>query len=214
MIHEERIFFVNKLYDILSHLQASELGQITWQGLGAVNGQVNWPNGGVYFFLESGEFRTDGTTPRIVRIGTHALPNLGGFGTGTLWSRLRLHKSGNTTSSIFRKYVGRALDTNDENEISTRIHPMPFVVLPIPNLDAVGAGNREIIENFCIMLVSNFHTPIDPSSPNWLGLQSGVYRVMQSGLWQYKGVSRDPENYPYEEALQNMDLILNFAGLG
>lgn len=73
-----------------------------------------WPERGVYFFFEPGELRSDGTNPRVVRIGTHALrPSR-----STLWSRLSAHQGqrggatpggGNHRGSVFRKHVGAAL---------------------------------------------------------------------------------------------------------
>lgn len=74
-----------------------------------------WPRSGVYFFFEPGEFRSDGKTPRVVRVGTHALA-LGSR--STLWGRLRQHRGsvggrspggGNHRGSVFRLHVGAAL---------------------------------------------------------------------------------------------------------
>lgn len=73
------------------------------------------PHRGVYFFFEPGEFRGDGTTPRVVRVGTHAVS---AGAKSTLWSRLRDHRGhvrgshaggGNHRASIFRFHVGTAL---------------------------------------------------------------------------------------------------------
>ncbi|HEY8345757.1 MAG TPA: hypothetical protein VIL07_00585 [Symbiobacteriaceae bacterium] len=73
------------------------------------------PTRGVYFFFEPGEFREDGQTPRVVRVGTHAVST--GSRT-TLWQRLAAHRGriggrhpggGNHRGSIFRLHVGTAL---------------------------------------------------------------------------------------------------------
>lgn len=73
------------------------------------------PKRGVYFFFEPGELREDGRTPRVVRVGTHAVS--AGSRT-TLWTRLRDHRGhvigrhadgGNHRASIFRRHVGSAL---------------------------------------------------------------------------------------------------------
>ena len=73
------------------------------------------PRRGVYFFFEPGELREDGRTPRVVRVGTHAVS--AGSRT-TLWTRLRDHRGhvigrhvggGNHRASIFRRHVGSAL---------------------------------------------------------------------------------------------------------
>ncbi len=73
---------------------------------------MQWPQQGVYFFFEPGEMRPDGTTPRVVRVGTHAVSK--GSKT-TLWKRLSQHRgtaksgAGNHRGSIFRLHVGNAL---------------------------------------------------------------------------------------------------------
>jgi len=70
------------------------------------------PERGVYFFFEPGEYREDGHTPRVVRVGTHAVSE--GSRT-TLWNRLSQHRGrlrgggGNHRGSIFRLHVGTAL---------------------------------------------------------------------------------------------------------
>lgn len=78
------------------------------------NGRMGWPQRGVYLFFEPGEVRDDGTTPRVVRVGTHALvPSK-----STLWGRLAQHRGkvggshpggGNHRGSVFRLHVGTAL---------------------------------------------------------------------------------------------------------
>lgn len=79
----------------------------------------DWPSHGVYFFFEAGEFREDGTTPRVTRVGTHAISETSRT---TLWDRLRAHKGtvggslpsgGNHRSSIFRLHLGAALLARD-----------------------------------------------------------------------------------------------------
>jgi len=78
-------------------------------------GSSGFPSRGVYFFFESGEHRADGRTPRVVRVGTHAI-SLGSK--TTLWNRLSQHRGthsgslaggGNHRGSIFRLHVGAAL---------------------------------------------------------------------------------------------------------
>lgn len=81
-------------------------------------GRMNWPQRGVYFFFEDGERCSDGT-PRVVRVGTHALK---ANSRTTLWKRLRQHRGtdggrnpggGNHRGSIFRLHVGIALLRRD-----------------------------------------------------------------------------------------------------
>lgn len=79
------------------------------------SGKLDWPQRGVYFFLEEqndtrGRMRRHGM-PRITRIGTHAV-SLGSK--TTLWDRLSTHRGtseglGSHRSSIFRLHVGHAL---------------------------------------------------------------------------------------------------------
>lgn len=79
------------------------------------------PSRGVYLFFEDGEFRADGVTPRVVRVGTHAVSS----GSKTkLWDRLRAHRgsergSGNHRGSIFRLHVGKALMARSRDCVSS-----------------------------------------------------------------------------------------------
>ena len=59
------------------------------------SGRMRWPKRGVYFFMETGEVRSDtGDGSRIVRVGTHALKT----GSKTkLWTRLKQHKGVTST---------------------------------------------------------------------------------------------------------------------
>src|SRR5207302_7003503 len=99
-----------RFYSILDELQDTIGGA---HKLADCSGRLKWPGRGVYFFHESGEYRSDtGGGPRIVRVGTHALK----AGSGTkLWTRLSQHKGqpstggGNHRGSIFRLVVGAAL---------------------------------------------------------------------------------------------------------
>ena len=63
-----------------------------------------FPTNGVYIFFEKGETITtpDGRIlDRIVRVGTHEKDD-------NLYKRLKQHFTGNITSSIFRKDIGKA----------------------------------------------------------------------------------------------------------
>ncbi|WP_338737799.1 hypothetical protein [Haloplanus salilacus] len=79
-------------------------------------GYMDWPDRGVYFFLEPGETRSTGQF-RVTRVGTHAVS--AGSGT-TLWDRLKQHygtgsgsadhpHGGNHRGSVYRKRVGEAI---------------------------------------------------------------------------------------------------------
>ncbi len=83
------------------------------------DGQMGWPLRGVYFFFEGGELREDDVTPRVVRVGTHALrPSK-----STLWGRLAAHRGtvggrrpggGNHRGSVFRLHIGTAMMNQEE----------------------------------------------------------------------------------------------------
>jgi hypothetical protein len=78
---------------------------------------MDWPDRGVYFFLESGGTRGATEQLRVTRVGTHAVSE--GSST-TLWDRLKQHygtgsgssdhpHGGNHRGSVYRKRVGEAL---------------------------------------------------------------------------------------------------------
>ncbi|NNN07921.1 MAG: hypothetical protein HKL85_01855 [Acidimicrobiaceae bacterium] len=109
----ERLLALDEFYGQLQLLERAVGGK---RILSECDGRMKWPRRGVYFFFEDGEFRDDGVTPRVVRVGTHALrPSK-----STLWGRLSQHKGnvggsmpggGNHRGSIFRLHVGTALLT-------------------------------------------------------------------------------------------------------
>ena len=171
-----------------------------------------WPGRGIYFFFEDHEFREDGSTLRVVRVGTHAVSL---NSRTTLWNRLHTHRGassggGNHRGSIFRKRVGEALlrvrsyppaiaaswgidnsapksirlaESSLERDVSAVIGAMPFLWIEVA--DAPGAGsNRAYLERNSIALLSNFEKePIDKPSEGWLGLQSPQGTIRLSGLW-------------------------------
>lgn len=105
-----RLVDIQHFYNLLERLEENVGGK---QLLAECNGRMGWPQRGVYFFFERGEFRTtSGSGLRIVRVGTHALKT--GSST-TLWHRLKQHRGteinngGNHRGSVFRHHVGTAL---------------------------------------------------------------------------------------------------------
>jgi len=105
-----RLLDVQRFYDLLDRLEEKVGGK---RVLLECNGRMDWPQRGVYFFFEKGEFRTtSGSGLRVVRVGTHALKT--GSNT-TLWHRLKQHRGtefnhgGNHRGSVFRHHVGTAL---------------------------------------------------------------------------------------------------------
>ena len=107
----DRAEWLDRFYVLLDELE-HKVGQR--RCLADCSGALDWPAKGVYFFFETGELREDGVTPRVVRVGTHALrPS-----SSTLWGRLSQHRGnvagslpggGNHRGSIFRLHVGTAL---------------------------------------------------------------------------------------------------------
>ena len=107
---------LDRFYALLGELERRCGGK---RRLAECHGGMGWPQRGVYFFFEDGEVREDGVSPRVVRVGTHALrPSR-----TTLWGRLSQHKGsrggsmpggGNHRGSIFRLHVGSALLASGE----------------------------------------------------------------------------------------------------
>lgn len=113
---ETRRAALDDFYALLAELEEKVGGKRT---LESCKGRMDWPQRGVYFFFEEGEYREDGTTPRVVRVGTHAL----GPSRSTLWGRLSQHRGtdggstpggGNHRGSVFRRHVGAALLTGED----------------------------------------------------------------------------------------------------
>ncbi|WP_198912144.1 hypothetical protein [Acetobacter sicerae] len=181
---------------------------------------MSWPQRGVYFFQEQGEYRRDGGA-RIVRVGTHALTDTSRT---KLWGRLSQHRGrasvagGNHRGSIFRLLVGtaflerrgvqsatwglgsnapayiRAQETDLEGEVSNIIGAMPLLWLDIDG-SPDSRYLRGYVERNTIALLSNYgKEAIDPPSPQWLGHGCNRERVRSSGLWNNNHVdeSYDP----------------------
>src|SRR5437588_12166895 len=108
---------LDRLYDLLGRLERAIGGTRT---LAECHGRLGWPRRGVYFFFEPGELRRGGT-PRVTRVGTHALT---ATSKATLWGRLAQHRGrssggGNHRGSIFRRHVGAALLARDGDHSGT-----------------------------------------------------------------------------------------------
>lgn len=102
----------DRLYDVLADLHDRVGG---YRYLAQCDRAAGWPERGVYFFFEPGEYRHDGYQLRVTRVGTHALTP---SSKSTLWGRLRQHRGmkagsraggGDHRGSIFRLHVGSAL---------------------------------------------------------------------------------------------------------
>lgn len=204
-----RLSDLERFYELLRHLEDRIDGA---RRLGDCHGRMNWPERGVYFFFEPGESRTSSpNSPRVTRVGTHALTE---NSRTTLWKRLCQHRGtqaplgGNHRGSIFRLLVGEALMNRDQSLVSEswgqkssaprdvrlteRSHEalvsdylgsMTLLFVSVP--DAAGADSaRGIIERNAIALLSVYReTSSDQPSARWLGQFSGRERVRRSGLW-------------------------------
>lgn len=204
----ERLADLRRFYALIDELAGRTGGA---RRLAECSGHMDWPQRGVYFFMESGEVRREsGEGLRVVRVGTHALKDQSRT---TLWKRLSQHKghqtsgSGNHRGSIFRLLIGAALLADDpalcatwgqgsnatrtirdaerdlECRVSELIGQMPFLFLCIGD-DAGPLSLRGVIERNAIALLSNSgKTPLDAASKDWLGHRCPRERVRDSHLW-------------------------------
>jgi len=177
-------------------------------------GAQGWPRHGVYFFFEDGEIRADGS-PRVVRIGTHALIPTSRT---TLWNRLSQHRghlkgrsygSGNHRASVFRRHVGSALIARgnwpDGLLVSwlDRHHPGQWAELeddvehavsrhigamPFLWLNVPEREDRVFIERNSIAFLSCLAGGQDRPSAGWLGHDATRFEIRESGLWNVQHV--------------------------
>ncbi|MCC5948223.1 MAG: hypothetical protein JJT89_07175 [Nitriliruptoraceae bacterium] len=182
--------------------------------------RTGWPRHGVYLFFESGEFREDGVTPRVTRVGTHALTATSRV---TLWRRLAQHRGavggrnpggGNHRASIFRLHVGTALKSRDRAHHAPywgrRIRASPEVregevaleqavsreigAMPLLWLAVDDRSDRAVIERDLIALLSNADRDVvDPASTTWLGHGADREAIRASGLWNVDHTRRTAE---------------------
>ena len=139
-------------------------------------------SGGVYFFFELGEERSEsGNGSRVVRIGS----------SDNLQRRLGYHFGRGASS--FRDNLGKALVCRDglgadaKWRVDEVIRSMSFVWL---ETDDVRLQDR--IEKEAIALLSNYlKPPLDPPSADWLGHYGHRAQITGSGLWNIHYVDRD-----------------------
>ena len=187
--------------------------------LGACTAAMNWPERGVYFFLDPQERRAnDAKALRIVRVGTHAL-NAGSQ--STMWKRLHQHRGqasgmGNHRVSVFRQHVGLALLARDglthptwgvrpstgrheveaerelEERVSAYLARLPVVHVPV--LDEPGPETlRGYVTRNAIALLSTRGAAVDTPSEGWLGRHAKARAIRRSGLWNVKHVGKEVE---------------------
>jgi hypothetical protein len=105
---------LDRLYRLLADLEHRVGGT---RKLKSCTGYMDWPDRGVYVFLEPGERRDATEQLRVTRVGTHAVSD----GSSTsLWDRLKQHygtgsgsadhpHGGNHRGSVYRQRVGEAI---------------------------------------------------------------------------------------------------------
>jgi hypothetical protein len=193
-----------RFYQLLSRLEAGVGGKRLLLEASA----HNWPRRGVYFFFENGETRGNCPTPRVVRVGTHAVSQ---GSRSTLWSRLIAHRgpgggNGNHRGSIFRLHLGHAIASRDswivpswgvgqtadaairiaeddlERRVSAEIAAMRVLWLSVDD-EPSRHSDRAFIERNTIGLLSGAPGVADAPSPEWLGNHSRHDMVRTSGLW-------------------------------
>ena len=209
---------LGELYELIDELRAELGGPRT---LAACDGRMGWPRHGVYLFFEADEHREDGITPRVTRVGTHALTETSRT---SMWSRLAQHRGsvggrtpggGNHRGSIFRLHVGTALIARDgwsqvadwgrggsasrgvrEREVELeRAVSRTIGAMPFLWLAADDRHDRAVIERDLIALLSNADRPgMDPPSPEWLGRHADRPAIRTSGLWNVDHTTRQSQN--------------------
>lgn len=195
-------------------------------------GKMPWPERGVYFFFEPGEFRREHPDQlRVVRVGTHAVSQ----GSKTkLWDRLRTHRGdsngwGNHRGSIFRWHVGKAIlarsqgavsmptwgigmsapkeirqrEAGIEKIVSEYLGRMEILWLAV-NDEAGKQSKRAYLERNALGLLTAQMPPVDPPSPAWLGNHSPEPLIRQSGLWNLDHVAT-----PYDPAF--LDVMAGYV---
>lgn len=208
---------MRRFYELLQDLALRLGGTRTLADCAA----TDWPAHGVYFFFEPGQLRVDGT-PRIVRVGTHALRPTSHT---TLWTRLAQHRGqvagerpggGNHRGSVFRHHVGTALLASGswpehiaatwrqlkvDRTARQAEYPLERAVsdhigkMPLVWLPVTDRHLRGLIERNSIALLSCRSGCHDQPSHTWLGLAADNHKVRTSGLWNSHHVDDH-----YEEA--------------
>jgi len=212
--NKERIADLDTFYKLIKKLDKGLNGGMK---LRSADGKSLWPEKGVYFFFEDGEFRkTEPFEQRVVRVGTHAVSE---GSKSTLWNRLRTHRGGvdfggNHRGSIFRLHVGKSIIAKEkfdyptwgvgqnttreikdlemqlELNVSNIIGNMKILWLDIGD-QAGSTSDRAFIERNSIALLSCFKTKTDTASKNWLGLHNPHRSICESCLWNVNYVEDD-----------------------
>jgi 5-methylcytosine-specific restriction endonuclease McrA len=213
----ERRAALDELYAAIDELRR----RLGGARLAEANSRSGWPDRGVYLFFEPGEYREDGVTPRVTRVGTHGLTERS---TTRLWTRLAQHRGsvgganpggGNHRASVFRFHVGTALiardgwdeaaatwgrtavgssDNRADEAALERAVSRYIGSMPLLWLDVPDRGDRAALEAGLIALLSNAdRDPVDPPSDGWLGHHADRRAIRRSGLWNVNHVDDQPD---------------------
>lgn len=167
MTQQSRLNDLTRFYKVLESLGTPKL-------LAELDQSYVPKSGGVYFFFELGEERSEsGNGSRVVRIGS----------SDNLQRRLGYHFGRGASS--FRDNLGKALVCRDGlgADAKWRVHEvirsMSFVWLETDDVRL-----QALIEKESIALLSNYRKPpLDPPSANWLGHHGHRVAISRSGLW-------------------------------
>jgi hypothetical protein len=221
---DDRFRHAEEFYTLLDHLEHMAGGK---RVLKECDGRMGWPEQGVYFFFEPGEYRQkEPGKLRVVRVGTHAVSR---GSKSTLWGRLRAHRGtknggGNHRGSVFRLHVGAALivrsqgavevptwaqgqsaskeiksrEREHERRVSQYIGQMPFLWVGVDD-EPGPESDRAFIEKHAIALLAGADgaSPIDPPSKGWLGRYSPNRKIRESGLWNLNFVGEPEKSIIY-----------------
>lgn len=188
---------IENLYEILADRRqelSDGLGQLPRPGVCPEN--ELWAQRGVYFFFEDGELRADGSTPRIVRVGSHTGNN------STIGTRINGEHAKDWGRSVFRRHVGTSLILRGDfpngnvpgngntlaqhwyssengvavhynpNQLSQDLHDLHSLVTEtIRNMSVlwIKIDNRDArlqFEKQCIRLLSNLNRPASMDTPS------------------------------------------------
>jgi hypothetical protein len=215
----ERRDALHELYATIHELQRRLGGA---RCLAETTARSGWPDQGVYLFFEPGEFREDGVTPRVTRVGTHALT---ATSRTRLWNRLAQHRGsvggsspggGNHRGSVFRLHVGTALIARDGwpegteswgrgSSASREVRDIEVQLeqavsryigqMPVLWLEVPDREARGALERGLIALLSNARREsVDPPTDRWLGRFADRDAIRRSGLWNVNHVDEEPSD--------------------
>jgi hypothetical protein len=227
-VRRDRRVALDELYGSIEQLRERLGGP---RRLAEASAGSGWPDHGIYLFFEDGETREDGITPRVARVGTHALTERSRT---TLWNRLSQHRgsigganpgAGNHRGSVFRLHVGNALIARDswteaaatwgrgssaareardrEVELERAVSRL-IGAMPVLWLGVPDRHLRGAMERDLIALLSNAgRMPVDPPSKQWLGRFADREAIRRSGLWNVNYIDDGPISVGLE-AFQRM----------